>query len=212
MTARVKLSLVRQIAASAAGALIVLCLAAPAKADTTISTPPTRGIVEALGNANSDSLYNGGANQGGFSLSDSLFSGYAAGDPATHFLSGAGGAHDDLAPFGGDQKVYALLIDGSYDFNYDLGTGLPLHPYLAGGMGMAVYGGSPASGGGFAMQSGDMVPLFRVGGGVTYRLGEQWDLSLDYKAGFTGGDQFITMRNQEPVDMQVLDMGMHYQF
>jgi hypothetical protein len=75
---------------------------------------------------------------------------------------------------------------------------------------MAMYGASP---GGLAMQGGDMVPMFRVGGGVTYRLGEQWDLSLDYKAGFTsGGDEIFTVRNQQPVDMQVLNMGMHYTF
>jgi hypothetical protein len=61
-----------------------------------------------------------------------------------------------------------------------------------------------------------MSPLFRIGGGVTYRLGDQWNLSLDYKAGYApsvlAGDQVVTGRNQQIVDLQALDFGMKYSF
>jgi hypothetical protein len=192
--------------------MALLCFAAPAHADT-LTTTPSRGLQEALGSTDQTNLF--GNNGKGFSLSGNVFSGLASGnDPAASgYMNGAAGSNPyvNQPALLGDQSVYALLVDGAYDFDYDLGTGLPLHPYLGGGVGMAMYGTPP--GGGLAMQDGDMVPLFRVGGGVTYRLGEQWDLSLDYKAGFTGGnDQIFTVRTQQPVDMQVLNMGMHYTF
>jgi hypothetical protein len=166
-------------------------------------------------------LYDADKNSG-FGLSGGFFSGRASGvDPvATNYLTDiAAGSFslDNTAELEGDQRVYALLIDGSYDFNYDFGSGLPLHPYVQGGMGMAMVDHPGASSNGMqALQGNDMVPLFRLGGGVTYRLGEQWNLSLDYKAGFsgaTGGDQFFTDRSQQqPVDLHILNMGMHYKF
>jgi len=155
----------------------------------------------------------------GFSLSGGFFSGIASGnEPLGKYLDPMGSNYNfsQATALEGDQRVYALLIDGTYDFNYDFGSGLPLHPYVRGGAGMAMADPS-ANAGGSAIQSGDATPLFRLGGGVTYRLGEQWNLSLDYKTGFSSGvsgsDQvFTTSRSQQPVDLQVLDMGMHYEF
>jgi opacity protein-like surface antigen len=213
MTTGTQNGLKKNILIGVMGILTLLSFAAlPAHADTTITTSP-RGLQEALASVDHQNIYRD--NQGGFSLSSNFFSGRASGNEplAGGYLNGADSSLqlDRTAEMEGDQRVYALLVDGSYDFNYDLGTGLPIHPYLAGGMGMAMYGAAP--GNSLGMQDGDMVPLFRLGGGVTYRLGEQWNLSLDYKAGLTGGgDQIFTVRSQQPVDMQVLNMGMHYSF
>jgi hypothetical protein len=188
--------------------------AAPgALADTTTVTS-TRGLQQALGGNDEIGIIHSHSSAGGFSLGGNLFSGRASGnEPLPSGYTSDPGLHDDrTAELEGDQRVYALLIDGSYDFNYDMGTGLPLHPYLSGGMGMA-YGGSAPSAGMASMQGGDMVPLFRLGGGVTYRLGEKWNLSLDYKAGFSGfSDPIFTGRSQQTVDLSVLKMGMHFAF
>lgn len=200
----------------AAVAVFCFLLVAPAKADTTntmINSP--RGLQEALASKNPVNL--SGNPLKGFSISGGFLSGAASGnDPlaATYLndIMDKDFALDHTAGLEGDERVYSLLIDGSYDFNYDFGTHLPLHPYVLGGTGMAMYGTNAPSVASLA-QSGAMVPLFRMGGGVTYRLDEKWDLSLDYKAGFaTSGDQLFTGRSQQPVDMQVLGMGMRYQF
>lgn len=112
-----------------------------------------------------------------------------------------------------DPRVYALLIDGTYDFNYDTEASMSWHPYLTGGVGMSV---AQHQDGMSSISSGDMSPLFRIGGGVTYLLGDEWNLSLDYKAGLTANpsssDYMFTGRSQEPVDLQMLNMGMRYKF
>ena len=190
-----------------------LC-AAPA-ADAAVSTTPSSGLGGALSSDDTANLFGAHNSTGKFSLGGNFFSGRASGvDPVvTSYYNQSLNGDTDVdrtAELEGDQRVYALLVDGRYDFNYDVGG---LHPYLSGGMGMATYGGSAANEGAMAMQPGDMLPLFRMGGGVTYRLGEQWDLSLDYKAGFSpGGDQIFTSRSQQSIDMQTLNVGMHFAF
>lgn len=158
----------------------------------------------------------------GFSLVSSFFSGRLSGnDPSpSRSLSGLGVlgdfSADRTAELEGDQRLYALLIDGTYDFNYDFGTGLPIHPYVGGGVGMALYEPRSTPLRMSETRDGDTVPLFRVGGGIVYRLGADWDLSLNYKAGLTGGttqnDTIFTNRSQESVDMQLVDMGMKFKF
>ncbi len=202
-------------------AAVIACLSTThAHATTTQINSTPLPLTQALaGNDNGD-IYRGKTNQGNFALSSSFYSGTTAGVDPLNMNGISDAIGDDLklgnaATFDGDQRVYALLVDGSYDFNYDFGTKLPIHPYLAGGMGMAVYGQTGINTG-LNMQNGDMAPLFRIGGGVTYRLGEQWDLSLDYKEGIstgvTSGDQVFTGRGNQPVDLHVLNMGMHYSF
>lgn len=183
-----------------------------------------RSLQQALATPNGASLFQGRAGFGSFLLSSSFFSGRTSGnDPLDVQLAELPAARlepafkfDRTAELEGDQRMYAFLIDGSYDFNYDNTDTLSWHPYIAAGAGMAVYGPSTTSSLAYGTQPGDMVPLFRVGGGVTYRLGEQWKLSLDYKAGFSGaapsGDQYFTGRGQQPVDLQVLTTGVQYKF
>lgn len=152
----------------------------------------------------------------GFSLSSSSFAGRSSGAPVEdgHGATGLGlvtGLHDKFAELEGDQRVYAFLIDGKYDFSYDFGTGLPLHPYLGGGLGVALY----ESGNTALSQDRAMVPLFRFGGGVVFKLGADWDLSLNYKAGYTGAaptGSVFTGRSQETVNLQSLDMGLKLKF
>lgn len=209
--------------ASAATLLaILLTLSSGVHADTTSSSGSAlaspRSLQEALSTNDRVNIL-GDKTGKGFALSGGFFSGSATGAEqlSSNFSSNAPNPlHlDHAAELIGDQRVYALLIDGRYDFNYDqTSTSLPVHPYVLGGMGMARYDRTGASDTGSALQGGGMVPLFRLGGGVTYRLGAAWDMSLDYKAGFSGasGDQVFTGRGQQPVDLQTLNMGMHYQF
>lgn len=157
-------------------------------------------------------------NEVGFTLGGSFFSGRSSGyDPQSE--RGVGGlgvigeGRDRFAELEGDQRVYALLIDGKYDFAFDFGTGLALHPYVGGGLGVALYEANPSNAS--LSQEGAMVPLFRIGGGVVYKLGAAWDLSLNYKAGYTGGlagSSVFTGRGQERVDLQSLDMGVKFRF
>ncbi len=173
------------------------------------ATATSRPLQQALAASSGASLYQGHGSTSPFSLSSSIFSGRASGrdTSALDFNDPL----NDAVELENDQRVYALLIDGSYDFNYDTdSTGL--HPYIAGGVGMAVYG---RDNGASLTSSGDVVPLLRLGGGVAYRLDQKWNLSLDYKAGFSGasaGDQVFTGRGQQSVDLQMLNMGMRYQF
>ena len=194
-------------------ALLGALLAAPA-AQAAVSSTPSSGLGGALSSDDTANLFDAHNSTGRLSIGGNFFSGRASGNDAvvtSYYNEGTAIADaDHSAELEGDQRVYALLVDGRYDFNYDVGG---LHPYLSGGMGMATYGDAAASEGAMAMQPGDMVPLFRMGGGVTYRLGEQWDLSLDYKAGFSpGGDQIFTSRSQQSIDMQTLNVGMHFAF
>lgn len=150
----------------------------------------------------------------GFALGGSFFSGRGSGvDPQPgHRISGLGVVGDNgdrFAELEGDQRIMALLIDGKYDFAYDFGTGLALHPYVGGGLGMALYEVDAG-----LSQGASMAPMFRVGGGVVYQLGADWDLSLNYKAGYTGGigGNVFTGRSQETIDIQSLDMGLKFKF
>lgn len=188
------------------GLLFIMMQAAHAAANSS-----DRSLKQALAATESASLYKN-HNSSPFSLSSSYFSGRASGRD----ISSPFELNDPLnysAELENDQRVYALLIDGSYDFNYD-NESTGLRPYINGGVGMAVYGRSYGAGL-TSSATGDVVPLFRLGGGVTYRLDPKWNLSLDYKAGFSAasvGDQVFTGRGQESVDMQMLNMGMRYQF
>lgn len=154
----------------------------------------------------------------GFTLGGSFFSGRSSGfnPQAERGISGLGvlgHGRDRFAELEGDQRVYALLLDGKYDFAYDFGTGLALHPYVGGGLGVAMLEANPTNA--RLSQDGAMVPLFRIGGGVVYKMGASWDLSLNYKAGYTGGlsgTSVFTGRGQERVDLQSLDMGVKFRF
>ncbi|MBI1273987.1 MAG: hypothetical protein GC131_07875 [Alphaproteobacteria bacterium] len=195
-----------------------MCFVLPAPAQAAISSD-SDALSQALTSGAATVLFaREDQSSHGFSLSSSFFSGRASGND-TSANRGVGGlgvigdfSTDRLAELEGDQRVYALLIDGSYDFNYDFGTGLPISPYVGGGVGMAM--ADAPVGSRTNLRGGDMVPLFRVGGGVVYRLGKDWDLSLNYKAGFSGGDTTtFTGRNQnDQVDLQVLDLGMKFKF
>lgn len=180
----------------------------------------TRGLQLALASDDRAALYHDTGEGAAFALSTSTFHGRSKQGVALN----SGLAQLDLAnqfnldravELERDQRVYALLIDGTYDFNYELGEDSRLHPYVLGGVGMALYG-QPTATSSNDRTGGDMVPLFRIGGGLAYRLGEQWNLSLDYKAGFSGsngGDQHFTSRTQsQPVDLHLLNMGMSYRF
>jgi len=118
-------------------------------------------------------------------------------------------APDLTLPETSDQKRRAFLINGTYDFAFDDAPTMGFTPHLAGGLGLA--GEAPAS-----LSSSDTTPIFQLGGGISYRLGPQWNLSLDYQARFTGGlqasERNFTGRSQEPLDLQTLNMGMSLKF
>ncbi|MDX2028254.1 MAG: hypothetical protein SFW62_06430 [Alphaproteobacteria bacterium] len=191
-------------------ALLTFSVFSPVTADTVTGlTASSRGLQRALATDDGMSFYNG-AHRNGFNLSGGFFSGRASGMDG--FTSSVGTQFRGAAELEGDQKMYALLLDGSYDFGRTLGSGF--RPYLSGGLGMAMYGTGNAGVGGLPMQQGAMVPLFRFGGGVAYTVSEKWNLSLDYKAGFSStlGDQFLSGRDQQQIGMHTVNMGMRYQF
>lgn len=174
-------------------------------------------LKQALGSSTHDFLLARDPNEG-FSLSGSTFSGRSSGMRADteRGISDMGlltQAKDKFVELEGDRRVYALLIDGKYDFDFDVGGMLPFHPYLGGGLGVAMYEAGSSN---LSDQDGAMVPLFRIGGGVVFKLGSDWDLSLNYKAGYTGtvttGGSTFTGRGQEKIDLQSLDMGLKLKF
>jgi opacity protein-like surface antigen len=198
-------------------AALCMVVFSAAKADSLsgLSSSP-RVLQQALATQNSLKIYDS-KSVTGLNFSGGLFSGRASGiDPAaTNYASNTTNSYDhgdSTAELEGDPRVHALMIDGSYDFDNDLGSGLPIHPYLSSGIGMAMYdhGSSPTVAS--LASPGGTVPLFRVGGGVAYKLSQQWNMSLDYKAGFTGaGNQVMSSSNQS-IDMQSVNMGMHFKF
>ena len=197
-----------------------MMLAGHALAAVDDAVPAARGLQLALASDDRAALYRDTGEGAAFALSTSTFNGRA--NQSTPLSQGLAQLDltnqfnlDRAVELERDQRVYALLIDGTYDFNYELGEDSRLHPYVLGGVGMALYG-QPTATSSNDRTGGDMVPLFRIGGGLAYRLGSQWNLSLDYKAGFSGsngGDQRFTSRSQsQPVDLHLLNMGMSYRF
>lgn len=186
-------------------ALLAFSVISPVTADT-VTTSSHRGLQRALATDDGMSFYDG-AHRNGFNVAAGFFSGRASGFDS--FKSGA--SHfNRAAELEGDQKLYALMLDGSYDFGRTLGSGF--RPYLSGGLGMAMYANDSSA---LApQQGGAMVPLFRVGAGVNYNINKKWKLSLDYKAGFSStlGDEFLSGRDQQQVGMHSVNMGMRYQF
>ncbi len=119
---------------------------------------------------------------------------------------------DRTIDLGGDQRYTALLVDGRYNFVYDVEDKVSWKPYVGGGIGIATRAGQPL----LPFSGGGAFPLLRMGGGVAYRLGKQWNLSLDYSKSVFGqplsGDQIFTGRGQQPVDLQSLNMELKLQF
>lgn len=143
---------------------------------------------------------------GAFSLSSTTFSSTAEAQKNTQ------APWSTQSPYQGSglasaPGVYALLIDGKYDFNYDADG---LSPYLGGGFGLAAPSGTVANPN---LQVGDSVPLMRFGGGVAYRMSEGWNLSLDYQAGATAGRDALLTKSASSLDnTQSLGMGLKYKF
>jgi len=182
--------------------LVLACLCATAFSITPsyADSSTAYALGQALSANDHVDLY--GANDKPFKLGSSYYAGLAS-------------PSDSVANLNSDQRLYALLIDGRYDFNYETSSlSGPIHPYISGGMGMATAGNVNVANN-LTTGNNGVVPLFRLGGGVAYRLDQRWNLSLDYKAGLassTAGDQVFTGRSQQSVDLQALNLGMSYAF
>jgi hypothetical protein len=157
-----------------------------------------------------DSRYGFAINGSSYSGRDVMLSHQPEGD-----LRGAGlltGMQDKFAELLDERRIHAMLIDGRYDIDNDLGTGLALRPYLGGGLGLAMIESKTTE-----IEQGrgrdTLAPMFRLTGGLALQLGADWDLSLNYKAGYVGstGGAF-TGRSQETVDLQSLDVGFRLKF
>jgi hypothetical protein len=191
--------------------LITLFHVNPVKADFAANGSQPHGVQVALGALDRFRIYDGRASDG-FTIGGGFFSGRASG-------INLGGAtySDNYSPFHtmeleDDQPLYAAMIDARYDFNHNGGTTMPLHPYVLGGLGMAMYGSGAPSVATLAMESGDMTTLFRVGGGLLYHVADQLDVSVDYKAGFSGivGEETFASHTMPSMGTHALNMGMHY--
>lgn len=161
---------------------------------------------QALGSETATPFYAEKQRAGAFSLSSTTFSSTAQAQKSGQapWTSNSPYQGTGLASAPG---VYALLVDGKYDFNYESDG---LSPYLGGGFGLAAPSGTVANP---SLQVNDSVPLMRFGGGVAYRMGEQWNLSLDYQAGTTAGrDALLSKGTTGAEGMQSLGMGLKYKF
>lgn len=102
-----------------------------------------------------------------------------------------------------------LIVNGSYDLPARLKGGMDFHPFLMGGAGVALYDSLSAHAGNISttgtQTQGDMVPLFRFGGGIAYKVDKRLGLALSYKTGFTGG-------RLTDVNMQMVDVGLKFRF
>lgn len=175
----------------------------------------SRGMDRALVAQQGAALYQDKSEGAGFSLGGSYFSGYGTGlDSSDAYI---GKTHDgynyDLA---GQSRLYAVLLDGSYDFNHAGGYSRSFHPYLAGGVGLAITGMGRSLNASDTLDdfTGDIVPLFRVGGGVKYIMDKSWDFSLDYKAGFLGAGSsgFFASPLRENTERHAINVGLSYRF
>jgi hypothetical protein len=188
-----------------------------AHADTSVSsTSAPRVLQQALASHDAFSLYNN-KHKSGFDIAGGFFAGRASGiDPvASNYLgSTVDGSYqfDRTAELEGDQRVYAVMVDSRYSFNNDFGSGLPIHPFLTGGVGMAVYRSGGAGQANLGLQNDNTVPLARVGGGIALDLGQQWNMSLDYTAGFSGSRTDVNTGVAQSAEVQTLNLGMHYKF
>ena len=176
-----------------------------ARADSLLAAAPY-ALQEALATDQHVDLY-APQSENGFKIGSSYFAGLADGVMAP----------GNLTNFDDSQRLYALLIDGRYDFDYDTpALSSSLHPYLMGSMGVATAMGYGYAGDNLSSSNGSAVPLLRLGGGVAYHLDQHWNMSLDYKAGLAAAspaDYLFTGRNQQQqVDLQTLNVGMHYAF
>lgn len=106
------------------------------------------------------------------------------------------------------ENLTTLMVSGTYDLPNKLDETMPLHPFVTAGMGIAVYHGEQGNGAdGHEEPHGTaLVPVFRVGGGLAYKVNEQMALAVSYKTGVAvaGGD--------ERVSMQIVDVGVKLRF
>ncbi|NTU77352.1 MAG: hypothetical protein HGA90_06015 [Alphaproteobacteria bacterium] len=150
-----------------------------------------------------------------FSLGSSFYAGRVSGnDPLDSSLNFDNApSKDRTAELEGEQRLYAFLINGHYDLASKHNEAM-LHPYVGGGVGLAVVGGlkngkTPAS------SENAMVPLLRLNGGVACKVAAQMKLSLDYAAAFSGNaaaNEGLTSRDQKSIDMHTINLGLTYQF
>jgi hypothetical protein len=118
----------------------------------------------------------------------------------------------DVADIEHRAQLTTIFVNGTYDLPLHLKSdALPLRPYVMGSVGLAVYDNENTAA--LLQQQGmDIMPVFRAGVGVAYRMDQQWDLSLSYKTGFTGQSSLTTGRSQERVNLEMIDIGFKYRF
>ena len=101
-----------------------------------------------------------------------------------------------------------LLLNGTYDLpGFD--PNLILRPYVLAGAGLAVYDTSAAN---LAPEERgtSIVPVFKLGGGLAFRMGQVMDLTFSYKAGFAGAGS--AMGHSEGSTLQMVDIALKYKF
>jgi hypothetical protein len=141
----------------------------------------------------------------GFRLNGSL----DATDKAASLATGmAFGGHNASADLERDAKLTTLMVSGTYDL--PLNPRLLLRPYLLAGAGLAVYDTSGAN-----MQPDqqgtNLVPVFKLGGGLAFRMGQVMDLTFSYKAGLASTG--TAGRNSDNSAMlQMFDIALKYRF
>lgn len=133
-------------------------------------------------------------------------------DRAASLSSGLNQGDSGMLDLEKKAKLTTLMVNGSYDLKRNLSEKLPMRPYVTGGVGLALYDTShlpqPSS---TVPASTAMIPVVHVGAGVAYKMGQDWDLALGYKAGFAGSRSAVDGGTQQ-ANIQLVDVNFKYKF
>ncbi|HVY12711.1 MAG TPA: hypothetical protein VHB73_04010 [Alphaproteobacteria bacterium] len=139
----------------------------------------------------------------GFALGGVLDSTDKAPDLSSGLAFGEGAA--DLEH---NAKLTTMMMSGTLDL-----PGFSPHflrPYVLAGAGLAVYDTSASLAP--DARGTDVIPVFKLGGGLALRMGQMFDLAFSYKAGFASGGSPVSGRSQQSADLQMVDVSLKYKF
>jgi opacity protein-like surface antigen len=104
-------------------------------------------------------------------------------------------------------RLTTMLLNGTYDLpGFD--PNLIFRPYLLAGAGLAVYD-TTSSNLSPSARGTSVVPVFKLGGGLAFRMGQVMDLTFSYKAGFAGG---TGTGRDDGAKLQMFDIALKYKF
>lgn len=112
----------------------------------------------------------------------------------------------DLAELEHAAQLSTFLLNSTYDIPGKLTSALPLRPFISGGVGVAVYDTSSAN---LAPEDRgtSIIPVFKIGAGLAFRMGEEMNLTVSYQVGFASS----TAAGQDP-SLDMININLKYRF